>query len=219
MLFNVILITVYMTEKGYFSFYHSKTRSLEESDISDSSYSVKKSIVLTCLIAGITFIVSLAMINYSRNLFFYSKLMVLYFILSLVALTDYKRHIIPNFFIIIGIASRLIFYLLEFIFCEDLFVDILKNDALGFALGFILVFGVVLIMKNSLGFGDVKLYGLIGITSSVTCTMFTLVFSLFSCSVVSIILLFTKKKNKKSNISLAPFIYVAFSVCVVLGIY
>ncbi|MGN0593667.1 MAG: prepilin peptidase [Hominimerdicola sp.] len=182
-------------------------------------YSRLTSIILMILSAIGVFAVSCLLFKYAKNYLFYSKMIIMYIIVTFVAITDYKRHIIPNLFIIIGLISRAVIYVLEFIFCRDIFTSILKNDAVGFVLGFVILFIVAMIARNSLGFGDVKLYGIIGLLSGGTCTYCTLILSLLCCAIISIILMCIKKKNKNSQISLAPFIYIGFTVCCVLGIF
>lgn len=150
----------------------------------------------------------------------YAKIMITFFIISVVAITDLKKHIIPNFFIVFGVACRVIIYIIEFFSrTKAEFKAIFINDMVGLAIGFGVLFIVALLLKNSLGFGDVKLYGIIGIMTGTICTYATLIVSLLSCCVCSVILMITGKRTRKSLMSFAPFIFIGYLVAVLFGIY
>ena len=91
---------------------------------------------------------------------------------------DAKRKIIPNILIILGLAFRVAVYAYEIFFLSDSLKAILINDALGFVLGFVLLGAVSLLTRGALGFGDAKLFGVIGLVSGVFCTYSTLLVSL-----------------------------------------
>lgn len=195
----------------------------KETDKEKAVYSRLHSIAAVLVLFVITLVTSLFMCEYAKNddgsYLFYAKMITLYAIVSAAALTDYKRHIIPNALIIFGLIARVVFYVLEFIFKKDVILQIAQNDLTGFVLGFVILFVIALIAKNSLGFGDVKLCGIIGIMGGGTCAYVTLFVCFLVCALASVVMLVARKKNRKSLISLAPFIYIGLLSALIMGLY
>lgn len=122
-----------------------------------------------------------------------------------VALIDLKTLRIPNKFILFGVACIAIIVPLELIFAEQGKTWSLILSKL-IAAGALLLASLLcaLLIKNSIGFGDIKLFlimglllGLEGIWSAVFC-------SLFVSFVISVFLLATKKKTRKDAIPFGP---------------
>ncbi len=173
------------------------------------------------LITIICFVVSAAIqISLYKNtsIINFIKLYGLFLIVFTAGVVDSKRKIIPNFLIIIGLIFRAVLYLYEIFFVENL-RDILVNDLIGFAIGFVFLAVVSLISKGALGFGDAKLFGIIGITSGSFCTYSTLLLGLVISTVVSVVNMVRKKMDCKASFPFGPCIAIGYIVALLLTSY
>jgi Type II secretory pathway, prepilin signal peptidase PulO and related peptidases len=179
----------------------------------------KRLIVLIILMLGTTFVAGLLVYSNSANWLNYIKLMSLFAMVQAAAIIDLKLKIIPNRIILIGLSLRLIFYILEFTILRKEILKILLNDLIGFAIGFGILFAVALITSGGIGFGDAKLFAVIGLTSGAICTYATLLISMVVSTIVSVTLLLLKKKSRKDTISFGPSIAAGYFITLILGSY
>ena len=149
----------------------------------------------------------------------YLKLILLFGIISAAGVIDFKKTIIPNLLILVGLGIRGVIYIAEFFLCKETFVPQLTSDLIGLAVGFGFLLIVSLLTKGALGFGDVKLFGIIGLMSGAICTYSTLIFALLVSTLVSIVLLIMKKKGRKDSIPFGPCIMMGYFVALVLSSY
>ena len=173
------------------------------------------------LITTICFIVAMVLqISLYKNTTIVSfiKLYVLFVIVASAAIIDYKRRIIPNALTIFGLVFRIGVYAYE-IFSKADIKSILINDAIGLAVGFGLLAVVSLLTKGSVGFGDAKLFGVIGIIGGSFCTYSTLLVSLIVSTVVSLIGLARKKIGRKDSIPFGPCIAIGYVIALLLTSY
>ncbi len=146
------------------------------------------------------------------------KLFGLYVIVSSAAVVDMKRKIIPNILIIFGIVFRVLVYVYEFVTVSDI-KTILINDLIGFAIGFVFLGLVSVISKGALGFGDAKLFGVIGMTAGSFCTYSTLLVSLILSLIVSLVSIIAKKMDRKTSFPFGPCIAAGYIISVFLTSY
>jgi len=146
----------------------------------------------------------------------YIKLFSVFVIIASSALIDFKKRIIPNKLVLIGLAIRAILYICEFVWCRDIVFEIIKSDLTGFLLGFGLLFVTGLITKGAVGFGDAKLFAVIGLTASSLATFGTLLFSLIASAVCGIFLLI-KYRDRKRTFPFAPFILFGYIIVMAMG--
>lgn len=134
------------------------------------------------------------------------------------AIVDSKRRIIPNILIIAGLVFRLLLYFWETFSDAEMSV-ILRNDLIGLVLGFGLLGIVSLVSKGALGFGDAKLFGVIGITCGTYCTYSTLLISLIFSVIVSVVGMLRKKMTRKDAFPFGPCIAVGYILTILLNSY
>ena len=134
------------------------------------------------------------------------------------AVVDSKRRIIPNTLIVIGLIFRLLIYGWELLGNIDM-SSVLRNDLIGLLLGFGLLGLVSLISKGALGFGDAKLFGIIGITCGTYCTYSTLLISLVVSVAVSIVGMLRKKLTRKDTFPFGPCIAIGYILTILLNSY
>lgn len=191
-------------------------------------YSKKQSLLLTCVFFVLAFLINIPVYVYSYKMneinlaaqpMIFFKLSVTHAICACAALTDVKRNRIPNTLIAAGLISRGVIYIPEFILARDFFAGILKNDVLGFAIGFVMLFTVAVITKGGIGYGDVKLFGVIGLMMGSGGVFAVLFLSLLFSSICSVFMMITKKKTLKSSLPMAPFIYMGFAAAAAAGLF
>ena len=180
-------------------------------------YKGKKLILITiiCFVISLAIQISLYKNTSAVN---FVKLFGLFVIVLAAAVVDSKRRIIPNILIICGLIFRAGIYAYEIFTKADL-KTIIINDLIGFAIGFVLLAIVSLISKGALGFGDAKLFGVIGLISGSFCTYSTLLASLVISVVVSVIGIARKKIGRKDSFPFGPCIAAGYIVAVLLTSY
>ena len=146
------------------------------------------------------------------------KLYGLLLIVLCAGLIDFKRHIIPNHLILIGLGFRVAIYLYEIFFSENL-KAVLLNDLIGVVIGFVFLALISIATKGSLGFGDAKLFGVIGITTGAVCTYSTLLISLIISVIVSLVNIARKKMGRKDSFPFGPCIAVGYVIALLLTSY
>lgn len=151
---------------------------------------------------------------YDNTLIENMKRITLIGMLVTVSVTDMREQIIPNKVILAGIFVRVCYAIAELVTLGSGYFDILRSDAISVSLALVLFLLGVLVMKNGIGMGDVKLVfvmglyqGVLGVVSSLFCS---LVVSFF----VAIFMLITRKKSRKDAIAFAPSVLVGTAVSV-----
>lgn len=144
------------------------------------------------------------------------KLIIMVMLLIPIAVADFKQHIIPNIILIVGLVLRIIIYIFEFVQNGSNILEVLKYDLIGAVVIVLFFMLCMLVMRNSIGMGDVKLFGLMGLYHGLWGVMSSVFFSLLVAFVLSVILLLTKKKGRKDNIPFGPSILIGTYIAVIL---
>lgn len=176
-----------------------------------------KIIFLVLGFIGCAFPVVILNVVYGLKLFEYLKLLTLIMLLLPIASIDYKLQKIPNKFLLVGIGLRILFFVWEFILNGKGFFISLKDCIVGAVVIGLFFFLLLLIFKNSIGMGDVKLFALIGFYQGLWGGINSVFFSLLVSFFVSITLLITKKKHKKDMIPFGPCIYFGTIIAICLA--
>lgn len=144
--------------------------------------------------------------NYNYELIKIISYIVLINSLVLLAFIDYMQRIIPNKILLLMIVLRLLFITVEITLYNHMIYSILLSSFLGLVAGGVVFLLSALILKNSIGMGDVKLVAVIGfyvgIGNLFSCVMLSLIISF----IVGVILILAKKINRKDFIPFAPFL-------------
>lgn len=177
-----------------------------------------KTLILTILICAALAAALLISLYKNVNWINFCKLYGAAVIVFCAAMVDSKRKIIPNVLIVTGVVFRLAIYGWELLSKADMGA-IVRNDIVGLLLGFGVLSLVCLLTKGALGFGDAKLFGIIGITCGAFCTYTTLFFSLIVSLAVSLIGLLRKKLGRKDAFPFGPCIAVGYAAAILLKCY
>lgn len=173
----------------------------------------------TAAIFVINSMVTLALVYLHRNnnLVTNLRLVSLLTILWPIAVNDYKEHKIPNRLLLIESGFGIGTFVLEAIINPKH----LKSDIMS---GFIACTGIflvsmlcILLFKNSIGMGDIKLFMVMGLLQGVNGLFSAIFFSLLISFFVACYLLIRRKKDRKDNMSFGPAILVGTTISVLLG--
>ena len=175
--------------------------------------------IITYFLIPITLIAVSLMLNlfYQLSIFEILKRVLLVSILWPIAITDFKEYRVPNNLILTGLICRTIVLISEFIFDYHIAIVTLISDAI--ALVFVVILCVVcrLIAKGGLGMGDVKLLMLMAIMLGTEGLCYSLFISVIFSSAIAIILLISKKKQKKDVLPFAPFILMGTIISLIIS--
>jgi Flp pilus assembly protein protease CpaA len=144
--------------------------------------------------------------------------MAVYLWLLPIAYIDYKEQIIPNKLVVIGLAYWIILFILDVFVAGSDWVRVLQFSGIGLLFGAGVFLVGKLFVKDGIGMGDVKLYGILGLLYGYVALYSMLFITLIVLFVVGIVLLIRKKGNRKMVLPMAPYTLLGFLCAVVLGI-
>lgn len=135
--------------------------------------------------------------------------------LWVISLIDFRKHIIPNKLLLILLSLRTVIAIFQIVFYSNAKTELLSS--LLASIGVVLLFCLMrFLVKDGIGFGDVKLFGVIGLYFGIKGTLSVVFFSFAASFVVSVYMLLTKKKSKKDYLAFAPSILIGTIVAVVV---
>lgn len=168
--------------------------------------STKKEKIYFCVMILFNIVLNYVFIEiYTENsIFFNMKRIALVSILWIVAYYDYKSYRIPNKAILLGLAYRGVILLFEVIFYRENLLQTVISEVIASVALIIISVLCMLIVKNAIGMGDVKLFIVIGVSLGLSGIMTAVGASLIVSFVIAVALLLTKKKSRKDSIPFAP---------------
>lgn len=154
---------------------------------------------------------------YSLDVIRQMKLLVLVTFLFPAAAIDFRVQKIPNQLLAAALLIRVLIYTAEFAISVPEAVDTLKDGVLGAVLigGFFLL--LLLVFKNSIGMGDIKLFAVMGLYQGMWGALNVVFFSLMVSFFLSVGLLITRKKSRKDTISFGPSILLGTIIAMALA--
>lgn len=179
--------------------------------------SKNKIIYLSLEILTVAFIIVLFQAVYKLDAISQIKLLVLVLIIFPIAAIDLKLQKIPNCFILSALVIRGLIYIAEFIISVPAAFSTLKDGFLGAIIlgGFFLL--LLLIFKNSIGMGDIKLFVVMGLYQGLWGAINSVFFSLIVSFFISISLLIGKKKGRKDTIPFGPSVLLGIIIAIALS--
>lgn len=224
MVVEIGLVAIYIKKVKLFDSIEKQEESNEDNTYTNKMYTLFWSsnigfyvflgVMIICMMVS-----TLMIIPNISNLVNYTKLILLLGLVATAAIIDLKKKIIPNELILVGIVIRVLLYIVEYFVFNDVFFAQLKSDVFGFIIGVGVFLISAIVSKGAVGFGDVKLFGVIGIFSGALCTYSTMMCCLVASAIVSIFLLIVKKKNRKDTIPFGPCIFIGYLISILLSNY
>lgn len=147
-----------------------------------------------------------------------TRIAIAFFVLLLVAQTDYTYMIIPNLCSEILLAAGIMSILAELIFHRDNVAAWTLNCILSALVTLIILMLMNKLTKGGIGLGDVKIFSSLSFLCGLRCVFATLMMALIICALVSIVLILFKKKTMKDALPLGPFIYFGYGISIILAI-
>ncbi len=136
-------------------------------------------------------------------------------LLIITSFTDIEQQIIPNILIFLGLIFGLLFSLTNITIN---FLDAILGLIVGAgSLLIIALISLLIIRKEGMGGGDIKLLGVIGLFMGWKMTLLTFLFSIYLGGLFSILLLPLRIKKRDDYIPFAPFISLATLVTLLWG--
>ena len=132
-----------------------------------------------------------------------------------IAYIDFKTYRIPNVFIVFGIMCRVVVLAFE-LFTQTEYIGMtLLSELIAAAVLLLAAVLCSLCIKNSIGYGDMKLFIVMGLMLSLDGIWGAIFLSLIVSFIISAYVLITKKKTRKDSIPFGPSIVIGtyLSVC------
>lgn len=154
---------------------------------------------------------------YRENDFLFSlKRLCLIAIIWPTAYVDYRTYRIPNSFIGAGLTMRLLIFMAEWLRCGNQAWYILFPELIASGAVFLAMMLCNLAVKNAIGYGDMKLFILMGLMLGSEGIWGAVLMSLIIEFIMAAFLLLTKKKGKKDVIPFGPAIVAGTYISVFL---
>lgn len=149
-----------------------------------------------------------------NNIFVSIKRLALLCVIWPVAYIDFKTYRIPNTFILFGLGCRAVLLPFELLF-QDQFFTVWLSELVAAGGLLLACFLCALCLKGSIGFGDMKLFIVMGLLLGLDAIWSAVFTSLVISFVISAFLLITKKLTRKDAIPFGPAIVIGtyISVC------
>ncbi len=160
--------------------------------------------VFLCLVGTILFYIY--MYNQNNSMLKIIKFLLLSYILFYLAWMDIKTRKIGNKFILLLIMIRFIFLFIETMLERSFLFYNLYLMFIGCLIGGGILLICRMIVKNSIGMGDIKLFGVLGMYFGYD-ILYVMFFSFLCSALYSFLMIIRKKKSRKDTIPLAPFVF------------
>jgi len=137
---------------------------------------------------------------------------------TIVFVVDLEHKLIPNKVVYTGMVVALLFALfLPQPWLTQWPFQGIANFAIGGAVGFVAFFLLAIISRGGMGWGDVKLAGLIGLAVGFPLVFVALFIAAIMGGVAALILLIVKKKGRKEAIPFGTFLSIATMITLLWG--
>ncbi len=213
-----VVLAILLIISGYaFACFYLNNKTIKDKDFSVLKPTRNKIIYLSISLISVALLVSMFEIVYKVSTIQHIKLLTLVLFMLPISAIDFRLQKIPNQLTLAALAARLLIYIPEFIISPSYAFSVLKDNLIGAVVigGFFLI--LLLVFKNSIGMGDIKLFALMGLYQGLWGAVNSVFFSLVASFVLSIGLLITKKKGRKDTISFGPSILVGTIVGMALA--
>ena len=174
------------------------------------------SVVIIGVTIGIAVLLGGKIYETERMVFAIIKQLVLLCILWPLAYIDFTTYRIPNSFIILGLLYRGIILGGELLVQNQYAGLVLLSEVIAAAALFIAAIFCTLIVKNSLGYGDIKLFIVMGLMLGMQYVWSAIFMSLVVSFFVASYVLMTKKKKRNDAIPFAPAIVIGTYISIIL---
>lgn len=176
----------------------------------------KKDVTIVCCV-GIAAMAAGSIVcheaDYRLMLFYYFGMLML----SVLTITDLRDKKIPNKILLIMLGIWIIISIIYLIIDVTIAVQLIIMSVSGMVFcGVVFLLGYF-ITKKKLGGGDVKLSAVLGLYFTIDKAFGVLLYGLILCSLISLVLLISKKASAKEQIPLCPFLLMGASIMLLIN--
>ena len=139
-----------------------------------------------------------------------AKFLALFFVFLAEAVVDAQYYVIPNQVVGAELALWLVLTVYTVLVEGNPLLSVLAFSLIGFVFGGGVLLMCRLLMRGSLGMGDVKLMAVTGLVCGFHKTFNILFYGLFFSFLCGVVLLLTKKADRNSQIPMAPFLFCGY---------
>ena len=214
---NAILSFLLIAAGYVYACYYLNGVRWNEKNMSVLALSRNKLIYLLCAVLAVGVLIVLFKTLYALSLIQSIKLLCLVLILFPAAAVDMRVQKIPNKLILAALILRCLLFVVEFAVSPAGGFVVLKDGLLGAVVIGVFFLLLLLVFKNSIGMGDVKLFAVMGLYQGLWGAVNAVFFSLVVSFFLAIGLLITKKKNRKDTISFGPSILIGTVIAIALA--
>jgi leader peptidase (prepilin peptidase)/N-methyltransferase len=142
---------------------------------------------------------------------FYACLFIIIFVI------DLEHGLILNKVIYPSLVVALLLALLPRPWLTQWIVTGIANAAIGGAIGFALFLLIAVISRGGMGWGDVKLAGLIGLATGFPLVFLSIIMGAILGGIVAVAMVIAKKRQRRQTIPFGPFLVVAAMITLLWG--
>ena len=135
----------------------------------------------------------------------------------IISVIDLEHGLILNKVVYPSIVVALLLALVPQPWLAERLVDRVANAALGGGIGFGIFFLIAIASRGGMGWGDVKLAGLIGLATGFPLVFFPIILGAILGAVVAVALVVAKKRTFKETLPFGPFLALAAMVTLLWG--
>lgn len=174
------------------------------------TFSKKRQCLLWSSSILLTLVASYVIYETSEDICTFTRFITLYQILFCVAVIDYHYKIIPNFLLLVGMGCQFLCNLFTHFMQNSSWMQIFQSNIIGLLGSIFLLLLIYLLSKQSIGFGDVKLFGVLGFYTDFSFSFTILFLALLCSSLCAIVCLISKRKSRTDTIPFGPFVFLGF---------
>lgn len=195
-------------------FWYLRKRYAVEKSFRDFAAERRVYMICSCLL--LVLVAGLEILAYSEVRVAYVEILIRWTTLLwgtyLLAYVDRKEKKIPNKVLLAMLLLRAALLVYEVLNNLEFWKAALLHPAAGAVAGSLLMLFAMLISRNGVGMGDVKLFFVVGLYVGGSEIVSVLFYSVLACAIAGIVLLITKKAGLKDTVPIAPFSFIGISV-------
>lgn len=176
------------------------------------------------LIGALTVCVSSAAVglflyyHYGYTVIYSFKIALIWGWLAVIAWIDGTKMVIPNRAVVTGIVAAVFFMLFDILVGGFSPLVVCKDYVMGALFGFGVFALARIVSKHGIGMGDIKLYTALGLLLGWAGVFAVMFFSILCMAVYGIAALLLHKKEKDSQVPMAPFTLLGMLLYILIGI-
>ena len=172
----------------------------------NKEYKIDKAVIVysVIMVALVIFITCLLQLKNDNHIVYNAKRVCLLAIMWPLAFIDFKTYKIPNEYVILGFICRGIIVPFELLLIDGQVLSVILADLVAAGALFLASVLCKLVIKDSIGAGDIKLFLVMGLMLGLDGIWSAIFMALIVSFIVICFLLATKKKTRKDVIPFGP---------------